>query len=185
MTLSDSLCRLLDILNYYSNNAIINETTVFTGKTFAAQLEDVNISSGCFTEKSFSVNLGSVEMAVAGNTTIDISAIGSNSTTNTTASVHLLPPYSNGCNNTGSSVYRLTFYTFLKNTLFQSPEQEQKGLKLGSIVISVGGNAVGLAEKLQFSFQVVKVRAGRCYDGTVCDAKKFRMLKMLNQHSGP
>ena len=148
----------MDILNYYSNNAIVNETTVFTGKTFAIQLEDVNLSNGCFVGKSFSVNLRSVDIATENNKTIDRNAIGSSITENTTASVNLLPVVSNDCSKMGPSVYRLTFYTFLTNTLFQSPEQEKKGFKLGSIVLSVGGSAVSLAEKLHFSFQVFKVR---------------------------
>ena len=158
VVISTFLHRIMDILNYYSNNAIVNETTVFTGKTFAIQLEDVNLSNGCFVGKSFSVNLGSVDIATAKNKTIDGIAIGTNSTENTTASVTILPLDSNDCSKMGPSVYRLTFYTFLTNTLFQSPEQEKKGFKLGSIVLSVGGSAVSLAEKLRFSFQVVKVR---------------------------
>ena len=152
------LHRLLKLLNYFSNNAIINDTTVFTGKVFATQLEDINLSKGCFTGRSFSVNLGSVDVAALGNTTISRLAIGSNSTENTTASVNLLPLVSNNCSNSESSVYRLTFYTFLKNTLFQSAQQEKENFKLGSIIVSVGGSAVSLAEKLQFSFRVAKVR---------------------------
>ena len=152
------LHRIMDILNYYSNNAIVNETTVFTGKTFAIQLEDVNLTNGCFVQKSFSVNLGSVDITTAKNKTIDRNAIGSNSTENITASVTVLPLDSKDCSKMGPSVYRLTFYTFLTNTLFQSPEQEKKGFKLGSIVLSVGGSAVSLAEKLHFTFQVAKVR---------------------------
>ena len=148
--------RLLNLLNYYSNNAIINETTVFTGKVFAIQLEDISISKGCFTGRNFSINLGYVDMAAIGNTTIDIHAIGSSSMENTTASVTVLPIVSINCSNTGSS-HRLTFYTFLKNTLFPSAQQEKENFKLGSIIISVGGSAVTLAEKLQFSFQVAKV----------------------------
>ena len=159
MTQCNLLHRLLNLLNYYSNNAIINETTVFTGNVFATQLEDINLSKGCFTGRSFSINLGSVDMAAVGNTTIDRHSIGSNISVNTTASVNLLPLVSNNCSNSGSSVYRLTFYTFLKNTLFQSVQQEKQNMKLGSIIISVGGNAVlPLTEKLQFTFQVAKVR---------------------------
>ena len=152
------LHRLLTLLNYYSNNAIINETTLFTGKVFASQLEDINLSKGCFTGRSFSVNLGSVDMTAVQNMTIDRHAIGLNTTENTTASVYLLPLVSSNCSNTESSVYRLTFYTFLKDTLFQSPQQEKENFKLGSIILSVGGSAVSLGEKLQFSFQVAKVR---------------------------
>ena len=77
---------------------------------------------------------------------------------NTTASVLVLPPPSNECAQNTTSIYRLTFYTFLQNVLFQSTEQEKEGFKIGSIIISVGGNAVSLAEKFQFSFQVVKVK---------------------------
>eukprot|EP00731_Ephydatia_muelleri_P016507 Em0009g931a len=148
--------RLLKILNYYSNNAIINETTVFTGKTFAIQLEDIPVSNGCFTGRNFSVNLGSVDTALAQNTTIFRSAISSNRIENTTASVLVLPSPSNECAQNTTSIYRLTFYTFLHNVLFRSTEQEKEGFKLGSIIISVGGNAIHLAEKLQFFFQVVK-----------------------------
>eukprot|EP00731_Ephydatia_muelleri_P016469 Em0009g893a len=148
--------RLLKILNYYSNNAIINETTVFTGKTFAIQLEDISVSNGCFTGRNFSVNLGSVDTALAQNTTIFRSAISSNRIENTTASVLVLPSPSNEFAQNTTSIYRLTFYTFLRNVLFRSTEQEKEGIKLGSIIISVGGNAIHLAEKLQFSFQVVK-----------------------------
>ena len=146
-------------MNYYSNNAIINETTVFTGRTFAIQLEDISLSNECFTGRNFSVNLGSVDIALAQNTTIFRSAISSTRTDNTTASVLILPPSSNECTQNTTSIHRLTFYTFLQNSLFQSPEQEKEGFKLGSIIISVGGNAVRLAEKLQFSFQVIKVRS--------------------------
>ena len=148
---------LLNILNYYSNNAIINQTTLYTGKVFAIQLEDVTLSNDCFKGTSFSVNLGSVDIEAIENTTIDRGSIGSNSTENNTATVKLVPVRSNNCSNTGSSVYRLAFYTFLKNTLFQSPEQEKNGFKLGSIILSVGGSAVLLAEKLIFTFRVIKV----------------------------
>lgn len=153
--------RLFNILNYYSNNAIINQTRVFTGKQFAIKLEDVNVSSGCFTARNFSVNLGSVDMALASNMTI---SIGSSDTENTTASVHILPLYSNNCSKTESSVYRLIFCTFLKNTLFPSPaEQDKKGFKLGSIIISVGGSAANFTEKLQFTFKVVQVKGQSIY----------------------
>ena len=176
--------RLLNLLNYYSNNAIINETTVFTGKVFATQLEDINLSKGCFTGRNFSINVGSYDEATAGNTTIDRNAIGSKSTENTTASVYLAPPVPDNCINTGSSVYRLAFYTFLKNTLFQSPQQEKEGYKLGSIIISVGGSAIPLADKLQFTFQVSKV-SGHCNLGIVMHDNIFRrMLKVPSLHSG-
>ena len=131
---------------------------MFTGRSFATQLEDINITNGCFAGRNFSVNLGSVEAAIAQNTTIFRSAIGSSKMENTTASVLVLPPPSNECAQNTASIYRLTFYTFLQNVLFQSAEQEKEGFKIGSIIISVGGNAVRLAEKLQFSFQVVKVK---------------------------
>eukprot|EP00731_Ephydatia_muelleri_P032625 Em0024g169a len=148
--------RLLKILNYYSNNAIINETTVFTGKTFAIQLEDIPVSNGCFTGRNFSINLGSIDTVLAQNTTIFRSAISSNRIENTTASVLVLPSPSNECALNTTSIYRLTFYTFLHDVLFRSTKQEKEGFKIGSIIISVGGNAIRLAEKLQFTFQVVK-----------------------------
>eukprot|EP00731_Ephydatia_muelleri_P011149 Em0006g43a len=148
--------RIINILKFYSNNAIINETAVFEGKSFAIQLENVNISNSCFTGKGFYVKLGSVGMAREGNQTI---AISSNDAGNTTASAQVLPSYPNVCGNAGPSIYRLSFYTFLQDTLFRSPEQEQKGFRLGSIIVSVGGSALSLASQLQFSFQLAKEAA--------------------------
>eukprot|EP00731_Ephydatia_muelleri_P011148 Em0006g42a len=148
--------RIINILKFYSNNAIINETAVFEGKSFAIQLENVNISNSCFTGKGFYVNLGSVDMAREGNQTI---AISSNDAGNTTASAQVLPSYPNVCGNAGPSIYRLSFYTFLQDTLFRSPEQEQKGFRLGSIIVSVGGSALSLASQLQFSFQLAREAA--------------------------
>ena len=127
---------------------------MFEGKSFAIQLENVNISNSCFTGKGFYVNLGSVDMAREGNQTI---AISSNDAGNTTASAQVLPSYPSVCGNAGPSIYRLFFYTFLQDTLFRSPEQEQKGFRLGSIIVSVGGSALSLASQLQFSFQLAKV----------------------------
>ena len=159
---------------------------MFTGKTFAIQLEDIPVSNGCFTGRNFSVNLGSVDTALAQNTTIFRSAISSNRIENTTASVLVLPSPSNECAQNTTSIYRLTFYTFLHNVLFRSTEQEKEGFKLGSIIISVGGNAIHLAEKLQFFFQVVKVRSEcsilrQCF---TCTVPACRMLKMLSLHNG-
>ena len=128
---------------------------MFVGKSFAIQLENVNISNSCFTGKGFYVNLGSVDMAREGNQTIAISSNDAGG--NTTASAQVLPLYPNVCGNAGPSIYRLSFYTFLQDTLFRSPEQEQIGFRLGSIIVSVGGSALNLASQLQFSFQLVKV----------------------------
>lgn len=167
------LTRLFNILNYYANNAIINQTREYVGEKFAIKLEDVNVSSGCFAARNFSVNLGSVDMAVMSNTTIKQNSIGSSDTENTTASIHILPLYSNYCSKTESSVYRLTFYTFLQNTLFPSPEQDKTGFKLGSIIISIGGSAAKFAEKLDFSFQVVKVKGSAIYCVAVYEKRYY------------
>eukprot|EP00731_Ephydatia_muelleri_P037764 Em0557g2a len=150
--------RLLNILNFYSNNAIINQTTVFAGRTFAIQLEDVDVINGvqCFSGKNFSVDLDSVDLALAGNRSIDKGSIRSSSTENTTASVFVTSQCSNTGSSNGASQYRLTFYTFIQNTLFQSRVQDKNGFKLGSIIISVGGNATALADSLLLSFQVTK-----------------------------
>ena len=148
--------RLLDILDYYSTNAIINQTTLYTGKAFAVQLEDVNTTNGCFTKKNFIVNLGSFDTAIAGNATLVISPFR---TENTTASVLLVPQcVDDYTQNSMTLMYRLTFYTFLRDTLFQSPKQKNEGFELGSIIISVGGTGVSLAKTLQLSFQVLKVK---------------------------
>lgn len=151
--------RLLNILNFYSNNAIINQTTVFAGRTFAIQLEDVDVFNGvqCFSGKNFSVDLGSVDLALAGNKSFDKSSISSSSTENTTASVYVTSQCPNTLRSNVTSKYRLTFYTFIQNTLFQSRAQEKNGFKLGSIIISAGGSAIALADSLLLSFQVTKV----------------------------
>ena len=159
---------------------------MFTGKTFAIQLEDIPVSNGCFTGRNFSINLGSIDTVLAQNTTIFRSAISSNTIENTTASVLVLPSPSNECALNTTSIYRLTYYTFLHDVLFRSTKQEKEGFKIGSIIISVGGNAIRLAEKLQFTFQVVKVRSEcsilrQCF---TCTVPACRMLKMLSLHNG-
>lgn len=139
-------------MNNYTNNAIINQTTVFTGNVFAIQLEDVK---GNFEGRNFSVNLGSVDLYM--NKIIKQNAIGSDITENTTAFVQLLPIASNNTSNTTLSVYRLTFYMFLNTTLFKSPQLVKDNFKVGSSIITVGGSAVWLAERLKFIFQIPKV----------------------------
>ena len=142
-THSSTLCRLLDSLTNFTNNlAITNSTSAtFTRKTYALQVNDIDTSS--FQGQTLNVDLGSVQDATSINSNLReaaIQVIEENKVfLNRTASVQV--PASVFRDLGQSDVQqRLSYSVFVRDTLFQSSDENQSNLTVGSIIVAVRVN---------------------------------------------
>ena len=159
-----TLYRLLDSLTNFSNKLeITNATSVtFTRTTFAIQVNNINASS--FQGETFSVNLGSVEEAVDISSTIREEALetasGNMTYQSSTASVRVPRSVFQELGLVGDQ-QRLSYAVFLRDTLFQSSDQNQSNLTVGSVIVAVtvNGTSVGgnLSTPITVTFQASEV----------------------------
>ena len=160
-----TLCRLIDSLTSFTDNLIFTNTTTatFTRKTYALQLHDVDTSN--FLGQTLSVDLGSVQEAMSISSNIReeaIQTIEGNKVflNNRTASVQV--PASVFQDLGQSDVQqRLSYAVFVRDTLFQSSDENQSNLTVGSIIVAVrvnGSTASGnLSTPINVTFQTSEV----------------------------
>ena len=157
-----TLCRLIGSLTNFTNNlAITNSTSAtFTRKTYALQVNDIDTSN--FQGQTLSVDLGSVQQAMRSTSNIREEAIqtieGNIEFLNRTASVQV--PVSVFRDFGQSDVQqRLSYAVFVRDTLFQSSDENQSNFTVGSIIVAVrvnGSTASGnLSTPINVTFQAV------------------------------
>ena len=150
-------CRLLDSLTNFSNKLEITNTTTatFTRTTFALQVNNINASS--FQGETFSVNLGSVEEAMDISSAIREEAIETTpldmAYQNRTASVQVPKSVFQELGQAGDQ-QRLSYAVFLKDTLFQSSDQNQSNLTVGSVIVAVTVNGTSGNDSLSIPITV-------------------------------
>ena len=148
---SPTFCRLLDSLSSFTDNlAIANSTSAtFTQKTYALQMNDINTSN--FKGQTLSVDLGSVQeaMSISGNIgKEDIQTIeGIEPYQNSTASVQVPASIFQDLGQS-SGQQRLSYSVFVRDTLFQSSDENQSNLTVGSIIVAVRVNRTTPSENL-------------------------------------
>ena len=146
-----TLFRLLDSLTNFSNKLVITNTTMatFTRTTFAIRVNDINASS--FQGETFSVNLGSVEETMDISSAIRGEAIvtvpGNTGYQNRTASVQVPRSVFQELG-LGGDRQRLSYAVFLTDTLFQSSDQNQSNLTVGSVIVAVTVNGTSVSRNL-------------------------------------
>ena len=162
---SSTLCRLIGSLTNFTNNLVITNTTTatFTQKTYALQVNDINASS--FQGQTLNVDLGSVQQAMSMNSNIQeeaIQVIEENKVfLNKTASVQVPSSVFQDLGQS-SGQQRLSYSVFVRDTLFQSSDENQSNLTVGSIIVAVrmnGSTASGnLSTPITVTFQASEVR---------------------------
>ena len=167
-------CRLLDILTNFTNNLIITNSTsaTFTRKTYALQVNDIDTSS--FQGQTLSVDLGSVQEAMSISSSIHKEAIQTISRSkayqNKTASVQVPASLFRDFGQS-SEQQRLSYSVFVRDTLFQSSDENQSNLTVGSIIVAVrvnGSTASGnLSTPITVTFQASEV-GGVNYRTSIC-----------------
>ena len=160
-----TLCRLIDSLTSFTDNFMFTNTTTatFTRKTYALQLHDVDTSN--FQGQTLSIDLGSVQEAMSISSNIReeaIDTIEGNKVflNNRTASVQV--PASVFRDLSQNDVQqRLSYTVFVRDTLFQSSDENQSNLTVGSIIVAVrvnGSSASGnLSTTINVTFQASEV----------------------------
>ena len=162
---SSTLCRLIDSLTSFTDNLIFTNTTTatFTRKTYALQLHDIDTSN--FQGQTLSVDLGSVQEAMRSTSNIQeeaIQTIGWNEVLldNRTASVQVPSSVFRDFGQS-SGHQRLSYSVFVRDTLFQSSDENQSNLTVGSIIVAVrvnGSTASGnLSTPINVTFQASEV----------------------------
>ena len=152
-----TLCRLLDSLTYFSNNLPITNSTsaTFTRKTYALRVNDINTSN--FEGETLSVNLGSVQEAMNIGGNIKEEAIettsGKKVYQNRTASVQVPASVFRDLGQS-SGQQRLSYAVFVRDTLFQSSDENQSNLTVGSIIVAVRVNGTTAGRNLSTSITV-------------------------------
>ena len=169
-----TLCRLIDSLTSFTDNFMFTNTTTatFTRKTYALQLHDIDTSN--FQGQMLSVDLGSVQEAMSISNNIQDEAIqtieGNRVFQNRTASVQVP---SSVFQDLGQSdvQQRLSYSVFVRDTLFQSSDENQSNLTVGSIIVAVrvnGSTASGnLSTPINVTFQASEV-GGVNYHTSIC-----------------
>ena len=159
-----TLYRLLDSLTSFTDNlAIPNSTTVtFTRKTYALQMNDINPSN--FQGQTLSVNLGSVQEAMSSSSNIREESIetssGNKAYQNRTASVQVPESVFRDLGQRNGQ-QRLSYSVFVRDTLFQSSDENQSNLTVGSIIVAVRVNGTSrdgnLSTPITVTFQASEV----------------------------
>ena len=143
--------RLLNSLTSFGNKLVIaNATTAtFTRRSFAIRANDINASS--FQGETFSVNLGSVEDTMGISSAIREEAIettpGNITYQNRTASIQVPESVFHELGQAGHQ-QRLSYAVFLRDTLFQSSDQNQSNLTVGSVIVAVTVNGTSMSGNL-------------------------------------
>ena len=158
------LCRLIDSLTSFTDNLVITNTTTatFTQRTYALQMNDINTSN--FQGQTLSVDLGSVQDAMSISSNIGKEAIqtieGNKLFLNRTASVQVPESIFQDFRQS-SGQQRLSYAVFVRDTLFQSSDENQSNLTVGSIIVAVrvnGTTASGnLSTPITVTFQASEV----------------------------
>ena len=131
--------------------------TIFTRKTFAVLVEDVDVTRGV--DETLYVNLGTVEEATNTSERIDPnsltkSSITTNMSPTTTAEVRVPQSVITDLNSAEKPTKRLAYTVFTNDSLFQSTNETQNNITLGSIVISVQVNASNDTSDLPYPIQI-------------------------------
>ena len=143
---------------------ITNSTSAtFTRKTYALQVNDIDTSN--FQGQTLSVDLGSVQQAMSSTINIREEAIetieGIKVFLNRTASVQVPSSVFQDLGQS-SGQQRLSYSVFVRDTLFQSSDENQSNLTVGSIIVAVrmnGSTASGnLSTPITVTFQASEVR---------------------------
>ena len=171
--ISPTLYRLLDSLtNFTDKLAIPNSTTVtFTRKTYALRMNDINPSN--FQGQTLSVDLGSVQEAMSSSSNIREEAIetfsGNKAYQNRTASVQVPESVFQDLGQRNGQ-QRLSYSVFVRDTLFQSSDDNQSNLTVGSIIVAVRVNGTtrdgNLSTPITVTFQASEV-SGYLHSGTL------------------
>ena len=159
-----TLHRLLDSLTSFTDDlAIPNATSAtFTQKTYALQVNDINTNN--FNGQTFSVNVGSVQEAMSISRKIREEAIqeieGNKRFLNRTASVQVPASiFEELGQNSGQE--RLSYAVFVRDTLFQSSDENQSNLTVGSIIVALRVNRTStgmLSTPINVTFQASEVK---------------------------
>ena len=133
-----------------------SNSTIFTRKTFALLVEDVDVTRGV--DETLYVNLGTVEESTNTSERIDPnsltkSSIMANMSPTTTAEVRVPQSVITDLNSAEKPTQRLAYTVFTNDSLFQSTNETQN-ITLGSIVISVQVNASNDTSDLPAPIQV-------------------------------
>ena len=156
---------MIDSLTSFTDNLIFTNTTTatFTRKTYALQLHDVDTSN--FLGQTLSVDLGSVQEAMSISSNIReeaIQTIEGNKVflNNRTASVQVPASVFQDLGQNDVQ-QRLSYSVFVRDTLFQSSDENQSNLTVGSIIVAVrvnGSTASGnLSTPINVTFQASEV----------------------------
>ena len=147
-------------MTVFSDNVLLqndSNSTIFTRKTFALLVEDVDVTRGV--DETLYVNLGTVEEATNTSERIDPnsltkSSITANMSPTTTAEVRVPQSVITDLNSAEKPTKRLAYTVFTNDSLFQSTNETQNNITLGSIVISVQVNASNDTSDLPAPIQV-------------------------------
>ena len=151
---------------------ITNTTSaIFTRKTYALQVNDIVTSN--FQGQTFSVDLGSVQEAMNISSIIREEAIETISRIkayqNWTASVQVPASIFQDLGQSGGQ-QRLSYAVFVRDTLFQSSEENQSNLTVGSVIVAVrvnGTTASGnLSTPITVTFQASEVSGYKYHTST-------------------
>ena len=146
-------------MTVFSDNVLLqndSNSTIFTRKTFALLVEDVDVTRGV--DETLFVNLGTVEEATNTSERIDPNSLTKSNITNmsttTTAEVRVPQSVIADLNSGEKQTQRLAYTVFTNDSLFQSTNETQNNITLGSIVISVQVNASNDTSDLPAPIQV-------------------------------
>ena len=146
-------------MTVFSDNVLLqndSNSTIFTRKTFALLVEDVDVTRGV--DETLFVNLGTVEEATNTSARIDPNSLTKSNITNmsatTTAEVRVPQSVIADLNSGEKPTQRLAYTVFTNDSLFQSTNETQNNITLGSIVISVQVNASNDTRDLPAPIQV-------------------------------
>ena len=138
-------------------------TATFAQKTYAIQVHDIDTNN--FQGQTFSVDLGSVQEAISISSSIQEEAIqtieGNKVFLNRTASVQVPASLFRDLFGQSSGHQRLSYAVFVRDTLFQSSDENQSNLTAGSIIVAVrvnGSTTTGnLSTPITVTFQASAV----------------------------
>lgn len=134
-----NILRILNSLGRFQDEVLIptNTTKVYTQMTFALQVQDVSTES--FSGETLNVDLGSFEEALSLNTSIPEQALQTTmeALSDATASITIPPNILTAVQGGEKRLQRLSYGVFLKDILFQSPNQTANNLSIETIIIAL------------------------------------------------
>lgn len=133
------ILRILNSLGRFQDEVVIttNTTKIYTQMTFALQVQDVSTES--FSGETLSVDLGSFEEALSLNTSIPEHALQTTmeALSDATASITLPSNIFTAVQGGEKRSQRLSYGIFLRDILFQSPNQTANNLSIETIIIAL------------------------------------------------